>query len=78
VVRSADDLRENGLCARVCGLEFRGPHYRSTLRLHLGGEGDSSTIHADIPSEKIRRFGIKENMDLFVQLPADRIQVYAA
>lgn len=78
VVGSATGAGKNRLCARVCSLEFRGPHYRSTLRLHLGGEGNRSTIHADIPSEKIRRFGIKEDMDLYVQLPADRIHVYAA
>jgi iron(III) transport system ATP-binding protein len=65
----------NTVSARVERLEFRGPHYRATLRLPLGVE--APTLHADLPAELIRRRGICEAMDLSVHLPADRIRVYA-
>ena len=69
----ADD--PNTLSARVERLEFRGPHYRATLRLSLGEE--APTILADLPAELIRRRDIREAADLSVRLPADRIRVYA-
>jgi iron(III) transport system ATP-binding protein len=65
----------NAMSARVGSLEFRGPRYRVTLRLPLG-EGDDCTIQADIPIEMITRLGIRENMDIAIQLPAERIRVY--
>jgi len=67
----------NALTTWVKSLEFRGPIYRATLHLHLGTR-EKCVVHADIPTEKIRRFGISENSQLDVELPADRILVYAA
>jgi iron(III) transport system ATP-binding protein len=75
LVGRAGENAPNAMSARVGSLEFRGPRYRVTLRLPLG-EADDSTIQADIPIELITRLGIRENMDIAVQLPADRIRVY--
>jgi len=66
----------NTLCVRVGGLEFRGPHYRVTFHLPLGDAGPSK-LEADFPTEMIRRLGIRQDMELTIQLPADRIRVYA-
>jgi len=65
----------NTLSVRVERLEFRGAHYRATLRLSLGAE--APTLQADLPAELIRPRDIREAMDLSVHLPADRIRVYA-
>jgi iron(III) transport system ATP-binding protein len=76
LVGKAGENGTNVLSARVSGLEFRGPRYRVTIRLPLGDAG-VSTIQADIPIEMIRRLGIREDADVSIQLPADRIRVYA-
>ena len=76
VVRTAGDKAPNTLRARVSGLEFRGPHYRLTLR--LAGEGEAPTLQADVPTETLRRLDIREDMDMAIQLPPDRIRVYTA
>jgi iron(III) transport system ATP-binding protein len=65
----------NTLSVRVESLEFRGPLYRATLRLPMGA--DAPTIQADLSADFIRRRGIREAADLSVQLPPDRIRVYA-
>jgi len=74
VVRSAGDQAPNLVSARVSGLEFRGPHYRLTLQ--LAGGGDGQTLQADVPTEALRRLAIREDMDMAIQLPPDRIRVY--
>ncbi|NLI81307.1 MAG: putative 2-aminoethylphosphonate ABC transporter ATP-binding protein [Deltaproteobacteria bacterium] len=68
---------QNSLSTKVVSLEFRGPLYRATLSLPLGA-AEQCLLQADIPTEKIRRFGISENGQLDVELPSDRIHVYAA
>lgn len=65
----------NTLSARVEALEFRGPLYRATLR--LPSDAKAASLQADLPTDAIRRRGIREAMDLSVHLPADRIRVYA-
>jgi iron(III) transport system ATP-binding protein len=76
LVGGAGETAPNALSARVGGLEFRGPRYRATFRLPLG-DTDVSTIQADIPIELIRRLGIREDVDVSIRLPPDRIRVYA-
>jgi hypothetical protein len=57
-------------------LEFRGPHYRITFRLPAGH--GASTLRADVPTEALRRLEIQEDMDMAIQLPPDRIRIYAS
>ncbi len=76
IVAKSGEYAPNALSARVDGLEFRGPRYRVTFRLPLGDAAES-TIQADIPIEVIKRLGIREGMDVSIQLPVDRIRVYA-
>jgi len=75
VVHQAGESPRNALPARVGVLEFRGPRYRVSFHLSLGN-GHASSIDADFPTELIRRLGIREEMELAIQLPADRIRVY--
>lgn len=67
----------NRLSGLVTGLEFRGAVTRATLELPVG-PGRSSVIHADLPTEQVRRLGIREQMNLAVRFPPDRIRMYAA
>ena len=76
VVQKAGEETPNTVTARVCGLEFRGPHYRVTFRLPQ--IGDASTLQADIPTEALRRMVLREEMDIDIHLPPDRIRVYTA
>jgi iron(III) transport system ATP-binding protein len=76
VVRKAGEEGPNTVTARISGMEFRGPHYRVTFRLAQAGSG--STLQADIPTEAIRRMEFREDMDIGVHLPPDRIRVYTA
>jgi len=76
VVRMAGEGTPNTVTARISGLEFRGPHYRITLRLSQTGE--TSTIQADIPTEAITRMQLREDMDIGIHLPPDRIRVYTS
>jgi iron(III) transport system ATP-binding protein len=76
VVRKAGEETPNTMTARVSGLEFRGAHYRVTFRLPQ--VGSDSTLQADIPTEAIRRLEFREEMDIGVHLPPDRIRVYTA
>jgi len=75
VVHGAGDGPRNALPARVGALEFRGPRYRVSFHLNLGN-GHVWTIDAEIPTEMIRRLGIQADMEMAIQLPADRIRVY--
>jgi iron(III) transport system ATP-binding protein len=76
VVRKAGEVRPNTVTARISGMEFRGPHYRVTLR--LCPDGEAPTLHADIPTEAITRMGLREDMDIGIHLPPDRIRVYTS
>jgi iron(III) transport system ATP-binding protein len=76
VVGQAGEERPNTVTARISGMEFRGPHYRVTLRLSESGE--APTLHADIPTEAIKRMRLREDMDIGIHLPPDRIRVYTS
>ncbi|SLM32919.1 Sulfate/thiosulfate import ATP-binding protein CysA 2 [Desulfamplus magnetovallimortis] len=67
----------NTLNTLVSAIEYRGSLFRLSLNLPISGN-DYTTIDADVPSEKVRRLGLQENMHLPIHLPVDRIRVYAA
>jgi len=75
LVRRPGEAGPNILAARVRDLEFRGPLYRVTLGLPLGGS-ISWTVQADIQTDVMRRFNLHEQMEIAIQLPPDRIRVY--
>jgi iron(III) transport system ATP-binding protein len=75
IVHHAGERPRNALPARVDSLEFRGSRYRVGFHLSLGN-GHASRLDADFPTELIRRLGIREEMELAIHLPADRIRVY--
>jgi iron(III) transport system ATP-binding protein len=75
VVRRPGDAGTNLLTAQVHDLEFRGPLYRVTLGIPLGGS-ISHTVQADIQTEVIRRLNLHQQMEIVIQLPPDRIRVY--
>jgi len=74
-----DDRSANGntIPALVKHLEYRGPNYRVMLRLSEKGDA-IPVIEAEIPTEKIRRLRIRESMRVKVDLPVDRLRIYAA
>jgi iron(III) transport system ATP-binding protein len=76
LVRPPGEEGANILAARVHGLEFRGPLYRVTLGLPLGGSV-AYTVQADIQTEVMRRLDLHQQMEIAIQLPPDRIRVYA-
>ncbi|HWT79457.1 MAG TPA: putative 2-aminoethylphosphonate ABC transporter ATP-binding protein [Candidatus Methylomirabilis sp.] len=76
VVRKAGEDTPNTVTAHISGLEFRGPHYRVTLR--LSDNGETPILRADIPTEAITRLGLREAMDIGIHLPPDRIRVYTS
>jgi iron(III) transport system ATP-binding protein len=76
VVRKSGEERPNTVTAQVSEMEFRGPHYRVTLR--LSDNGGAPTLRADIPTEAIMRMGLREDMDIGIHLPPDRIRVYTS
>ncbi|MBF0529737.1 MAG: TOBE-like domain-containing protein, partial [Deltaproteobacteria bacterium] len=67
----------NTLPAQVSHLEYRGSSYRVTLNVIHDGR-TFAPIEAEIPAEKYRRLGLYENMTIPIDLPADRLRVYAA
>ncbi|ABK18575.1 putative 2-aminoethylphosphonate ABC transporter ATP-binding protein [Syntrophobacter fumaroxidans] len=76
VLNGSGGSRENALPALVRGMEYRGASYRVTLS--LGVEGGCSTLEADVPTRKIRRLGIHENMPVNIGIPVDRLIAYVA
>ena len=76
IVRSSANGECNTIPAEVSRLEFRGPHYRITLRLPEAV--DAPKLQADVPTEAMRRMQIRERMSVAVHLPPDRIRVYLA
>lgn len=69
--------RGNVLAAQVKRLEYRGANYRVSLEITADEQG-TSALEADIPTEKIRRLHVQENMHVHIGLPEDRMRVYAA
>lgn len=67
----------NTLPALVKHLEYRGSSYRVLLGLPENGDA-VPFIEAEIPTERIRRLQIRESMRVHVDLPVDRLRIYAA
>jgi iron(III) transport system ATP-binding protein len=74
VVQVAGNGNGNTIGAEVAHLEFRGPHYRITVRLPATLHG--SRLQADVPTDAMRRLQLRERMPIGVHLPPDRIRVY--
>ncbi len=70
------DVRENTIPALVKRMEYRGSSYRVTFSLAI--EEETTTIEAEIPTEKIRRLQMCENMAVNIGIPVDRLRAYAA
>lgn len=75
VIRDGLKDERNTIATRVEGMEYRGPLFRLALRFEVDAV-DSAVIEADVPTEKIRRLNIQEQIQLPVQLPLDRLLVY--
>ena len=65
----------NVIDTRVVRMEYRGFQFRIDLKAPDTEAG--VVLTADVPSEKVRRLNIREQMGLAVQLPMDRLRVYA-
>jgi len=70
-----DKYKLNVMQARIEGLEYRGPIFRVTLRLPMTAD-IGPVIESDLPSEKIGRFDLREEMNVPIYFPADRLRVY--
>ncbi|MFO7688188.1 MAG: putative 2-aminoethylphosphonate ABC transporter ATP-binding protein [Desulfobacterales bacterium] len=75
VIRDGLQGERNTISTRVESMEYRGPLFRLALRFDVDAAA-SAIIEADVPSEKIRRLNIREQIELSVQLPLDRLHVY--
>jgi iron(III) transport system ATP-binding protein len=67
----------NLLTAEVSRLEYRGANYRVEMNLLLG-EAETSAIEADVSAERVRKLRIREKSRIHIDLPTDRLLVYAA
>jgi iron(III) transport system ATP-binding protein len=65
----------NVVHTKVVRMEYRGSQFR--IDLEPTGTANAARLTADVPSEKVRRLDIREAMGLAVQLPSDRLRVYA-
>jgi iron(III) transport system ATP-binding protein len=64
----------NTLASRVEHMEYRGANFRLRLSIGLGQQ----PLEAEVPAEKVRRLNIRPSMLLAIQLPHDRLRVYAS
>lgn len=69
---SPDGQGHNRCAAQVQDLEFLGAFCR--VRVHLPQNGQS--LVADVPSAQALRMGLNTQRPLFIDLPADRMQVF--
>lgn len=65
----------NTLRAQVGEMEFLGSFWRAIL---VGGEIGEAKILADFSVNAVRRMGLAEGVDIEIELPTDRIKVFAA
>ena len=71
---SPNELGNNRCEAQVQDLEFLGAFCR--VRVHLPQNGQS--LVADVPSAQALRMGLNTQRPLFIDLPADRMQVFGS
>jgi iron(III) transport system ATP-binding protein len=74
MIRLDDAATSNILNSKVEHMEYRGANFR--LRLHIGP--DQRPLEAEVSAEKVRRLNIRPAMPLAIELPHDRLRVYAA
>ncbi len=67
----------NTLPTRVAAMEYRGAQFRLNLVIKDGTKREQC-IEADVATEKIHRLDIRQDMDLPVHLPLNRLRVYAS
>jgi iron(III) transport system ATP-binding protein len=67
----------NPLPARVRRLEYRGANYRLQLHL-LIDDAELPPMEAEVTADKVRKLRISENTRIQIDLPTDRLLVYAA
>lgn len=67
----------NPLPARVERLEYRGANYRVQLQLLLQ-DGELPPMEADVAAERVRKLRISEDARIHIDLPTNRLLVYAA
>ncbi len=77
LIRQNGERCENPLIAEVNRLEYRGASYRIAMSLCLD-ESETSLIEADVTAEKVRALRIRERARVHIELPTDRLLVYAA
>jgi iron(III) transport system ATP-binding protein len=77
-VLTEDEKGPNQLVAQVNQVEFRGPFYRALLLLSTNSHnGKKAHLYVDIPTEKLRRLGIRKEGVVSIQLPPDRLLFFA-
>jgi ABC-type Fe3+/spermidine/putrescine transport system ATPase subunit len=74
---SVPDDAGNALRGTVLRVEYRGAVYRLSLRLHELPE-EQAPFELEAPASRVRRLELVEGASLIVELPAERIRVYAA
>ncbi len=75
MLKENGDMSWNTLPAQVCGLEYRGSTYRVNFKLPFG-ESVELIIEAEIPTEKVKRLSISEEMPVNISLPTESLRVY--
>lgn len=73
MIRLDDAGETNSLSSKVEHMEYRGASFRLSLRIGP----DRKPLEAEVPAEKVRRLNIRPAMPLSIQLPHDRLRVYA-
>ncbi len=76
VMLHIDPSAPNSFETRVEDMEYRGSLFRIDLKFPASVD-KAATITADVPAETVRRLGIALNATLPINLPVDRLQVYA-
>jgi iron(III) transport system ATP-binding protein len=69
---SPNELGNNRCQAQVQDLEFLGAFCRVRVRLPQNGQ----SLVADVPSAQALRMGLNTQRPLFIDLPAERMQVF--
>ncbi|MCG8637682.1 MAG: putative 2-aminoethylphosphonate ABC transporter ATP-binding protein [Desulfobacterales bacterium] len=74
MVDAPEKSGENLFPGRIQAMEYRGAFFRLNLRLAAGEK--VAAITADLPTEHIRRFSLRQDMPVTVSLPPDRLLIY--
>ncbi|MGE4505312.1 MAG: putative 2-aminoethylphosphonate ABC transporter ATP-binding protein [Desulfovibrionaceae bacterium] len=75
LVCSNGECGDNIFEARVDAVEYRGPVFRLSMRLPIGG-GDHAPLVAEMAAEKVRRLGMHAESTARIILPPDRVHLF--